>query len=166
MLHQPSFKDASKVVLSASAALNHFRKHTAARLYGSQVTALAPFFGSPDASFRACQATATVKHENLIQRNPSVHPGKLLRPPHFLLATGVRYLCAHLLPVGHKRKPQACGIGQLYHLFNFSIIILTLLPKQYLFTGNEFLIFKGIAASFILPHATHNLLAWFIHSQT
>jgi len=94
----------------------------------SQVTATAPFFGSPAASFHTCQATATVKHEKPSQSNPSGHPAKLLNPPHFLLATGVRYLCAHLLPVGHKRKPQACGIGQWYHLSNFILIIPSLLP--------------------------------------
>jgi hypothetical protein len=134
-------------------SLNPFRNPTAAYLYGSQVTATAPFFGLPDASLLTCHVTATVKHENPAQRNPSIHPGKLLKPPHFLLATGVRYLYAHLLPVGHKRKPQACGIGQFYHLSTFILIIPSLLPRQYLFTGNVFLIFKGIAVSFILPHA-------------
>ena len=138
----------------SSSSSNHFCKPTAAHLYGSQVTALAPFFGSPVASFRTYHVTASVKHEKPSQCNPSVHPGKLLKPPHFLLATGVRYLCAHLLPVGHKRKPQACGIGQFYHLSTFILMIPSLLPWQYLFTGNVFLIFKGIAASFILPHAT------------
>jgi len=137
----------------SSSSSNHFRNPTAAYLYGSQVTATAPFFGSPDASLHTYPVTASGKLEKPPQRNPSVHPGKLLKPPHFLLATGVRYLCAHLLPVGHKRKPQACGIGQFYHLSTFIIIIPSLLPKQYLFTGNVFFIFKGIAGSFILPHA-------------
>jgi len=64
-------------------SLNPFRNPTAAHQYGSQVTALAPFFGSPDASFHTYYVTATVKHEKPPQRNPSVHPGKLLKPTHF-----------------------------------------------------------------------------------
>ena len=68
---------------SSSSSSNHFCNLTAAYLYGSQVTATAPFFSSPDASLHTYPVTATVKHENPSQRNQSVHPGKLLKPPHF-----------------------------------------------------------------------------------
>lgn len=64
-------------------SLNPFRNPTAAYLYGSQVTSTAPFFGSPDASSPTYYVTATVKHEKPSQRNPSDHPGKLLKPTHF-----------------------------------------------------------------------------------
>ena len=79
---QPSFRSI-RYAPFVPHSLNPFRNFTAAYLYGSQVTANAPFFCLPAASFRTCHVTATVKHENPKQRNPSVHPGKLLKPPHF-----------------------------------------------------------------------------------
>jgi hypothetical protein len=50
---QPSFRSIHSTPFDPH-SLNPFRNVTAAYLYGSQVTALAPFFGSPDASFRTC----------------------------------------------------------------------------------------------------------------
>jgi hypothetical protein len=83
-LHQPAFQGCPAKSSSLSQPpSNHFRNPTAAYLYGSQVTAFAPFFGSPDASSHTYYVTATVKHENPPQRNPSDHPGKLLKPSHF-----------------------------------------------------------------------------------
>ena len=82
-LHQPSFKDAFTASSSIVVIVQSLSQPHAAYLYGSQVTALAPFFGSPDASSHTYYVTATVKLENLTQRNPSVHPGKLLKPSHF-----------------------------------------------------------------------------------
>ena len=83
-LHQPAFQGCPAKSSSLShPPSNHFHKPTAAYLYGSQVTATAPFFGSPVAFSHTCLVTATIKHKNPTQRNPSVHPGKLLKPPHF-----------------------------------------------------------------------------------
>ena len=79
---QPSFRSIRYSPFGPH-SLNPFRNHTAANLYGSQITALAPFFGSPVASFHTCEATASVNHEKPQQHNLSVHPGKLLKPPHF-----------------------------------------------------------------------------------
>jgi len=79
---QPSFRSIRYTPFDPH-SLNPFRNPTAAYLYGSQVTALTPFFGSPAASSHTYYVTATVKHENPSQRNPSDHPGKLLKPAHF-----------------------------------------------------------------------------------
>jgi hypothetical protein len=86
-------------------------------------------------------------------RNPSDHPGKLLKPPHFLLATGVWYLYAHLLPVGHKRKPRrAVSVSHIIYPA-LSLLFLDSYPSSIYSPAIHCLFFKGIAVSFILPHA-------------
>jgi hypothetical protein len=83
MLHQPAFKDAftassSIVIIVQSLSQTHSSTPVWQPGYCHP-----PFFGSPDASLHTSLVTATVKHENPSQRNPSDHPGKLLKPPHF-----------------------------------------------------------------------------------